>query len=106
MKRIFTLFALVALSAGLFAQDCTNLIISEYDEGSGNNKAIEIYNTSDQIIDLGNYLIVRYSNGSTNYTCRRVYQTAGIHSTPYRLCPDKRPDYRSGSWRRQYITEM
>ncbi len=42
MKRIFTLFALVALSAGLFAQDCTNLIISEYDEGSGNNKAIEI----------------------------------------------------------------
>ncbi len=67
MKRIFTLFALVALSAGLFAQDCTNLIISEYDEGSGNNKALELYNTSDQIIDLGNYWIVRYSNGAFTF---------------------------------------
>ena len=67
MKRIFTIFILAALTAGLFAQDCTNLIISEYVEGSGNNKAIEIYNTSDQIIDLGNYILARFSNGASNY---------------------------------------
>ncbi len=68
MKKIFTLSVLAALTAGLFAQDCTDLIISEYVEGSGNNKAVEIYNTSDRIIDLGKYLVVRYSNGSTNYS--------------------------------------
>ena len=39
------------------------LIISEYVEGSSNNKVIEIYNGTDSIIDLKNYAIALISNG-------------------------------------------
>ena len=37
-------------------------------EGSGNNKALEIYNPTTQTIDLSNYYIVRYSNGASTWT--------------------------------------
>jgi endonuclease I len=40
------------------------LFISEYIEGSSNNKAIEIYNGTGAIIDLKNYAVVLLSNGS------------------------------------------
>lgn len=47
------------------AQDCTELFISEYVEGSHNNKALEIYNPTDTDIDLnGTYDLVRYANGA------------------------------------------
>jgi hypothetical protein len=46
MKRIlFTIVSITFLSQISFAQ-CSDLFISEYVEGSGNNKAIEIYNPS------------------------------------------------------------
>ncbi|PWJ44492.1 DUF4493 domain-containing protein [Sediminitomix flava] len=41
------------------------LYISEYAEGSGYNKAIEIYNPTAESIDLANYSIVFYANGAT-----------------------------------------
>jgi len=40
-------------------------MISEYVEGSGNNKALEIYNGTEDVINLGGYSIERYSNGAT-----------------------------------------
>ncbi|WP_036182191.1 chitobiase/beta-hexosaminidase C-terminal domain-containing protein [Ureibacillus manganicus] len=43
----------------------TDLIISEYIEGSSFNKAIEIYNGTGKTIDLSNYTLELYSNGST-----------------------------------------
>jgi PKD repeat protein len=43
---------------------CTELFFSEYIEGSGNNKAIEIYNPSTSAINLANYAVRLYSNGS------------------------------------------
>ncbi|QWB99932.1 lamin tail domain-containing protein [Mycoplasmatota bacterium] len=43
----------------------TELIISEYGEGSSNNKWIEIYNGTGAEVDLSDYKIVVYSNGST-----------------------------------------
>ena len=46
----------------------TDLFFSEYVEGSGNNKAVEIYNPTNQAIDLNNYYVARYSNGSSVYT--------------------------------------
>jgi len=46
----------------------TDLFFSEYVEGSGNNKAVEIYNPTNQAIDLNNYWVARYSNGSSVYT--------------------------------------
>ncbi|WP_134686968.1 thermonuclease family protein [Brevibacillus migulae] len=48
----------------------TDLLISEYVEGTSNNKAIEIYNGTDQEIDLaaGGYALVLYANGNTSPT--------------------------------------
>lgn len=60
MKKLL-LFATVLLSFASFAQ--TDLIISEYIDGSGNDKAIEIYNPTAETIDLSKYVLVRFSNG-------------------------------------------
>jgi len=61
------MMACLAWSHTLQAQ-CTELFFSEYIEGSGNNKCIEIFNPTGAAIDLaaGNYTVVRFSNGSTN----------------------------------------
>lgn len=50
---------------GTQAQDCNDLFFSEYVEGSGNNKALEVYNPTNATINLSTYSIVRYSNGQT-----------------------------------------
>jgi hypothetical protein len=42
-----------------------DLFISEYAEGSSNNKYIEIYNPTDQTIDLSSYAIASVSNDPT-----------------------------------------
>ena len=47
-----------------FAQDCSELFISEYVEGGGNNKALEIYNPSLNPVSLANYRVIRWDNGS------------------------------------------
>lgn len=43
----------------------SDLIISEYIEGSSNNKAIEIYNGTGETIDLSEYQLELYINGKT-----------------------------------------
>ncbi|WP_217423916.1 ExeM/NucH family extracellular endonuclease [Agromyces sp. Marseille-P2726] len=43
----------------------TELFISEYVEGSSNNKAIEIYNGTEASVDLSQYRLRQYSNGNT-----------------------------------------
>lgn len=53
------------LAAGAAPAQTTDLIISEYVEGSANNKAIEIYNGTTEAVNLGSYTLDRYSNGST-----------------------------------------
>jgi len=65
MKKGLLLAFTVILSGFIYGQSCSHLFISEYIEGSGNNKAIEIYNPTDQNIDLSAYQLVRYSNGGT-----------------------------------------
>ncbi len=42
----------------------SNLIFSEYIEGSGNNKALEITNLTDSTVVLANYQIAQTNNGS------------------------------------------
>lgn len=49
-------------------QDCAQPFFSEYIEGSSNNKAIEIFNPTQNSIDLSNYEIRKYVNGSTSPT--------------------------------------
>ena len=63
MKKLL-LFSLSCLFIGSSWAQCNELFISEYCEGGGNNKGIEIYNPTDAPIDLSGYEILRYSNGS------------------------------------------
>jgi len=65
MKKLLLLIASLFFSIAIFSQECSDLFISEYVEGSGNNKAIELYNPTNEPIDMGNYKLVRYSNGGT-----------------------------------------
>jgi len=68
MKTIYTIIiTLLLLNTSVFSQ-CNELFISEYIEGSGNNKAIEIYNPTPDSIELLKYAIRRYSNGAVDYT--------------------------------------
>lgn len=45
------------------AGPCGDLFISEYIEGSGNNKAIEVYNPTSSPINLSGYVMNAYNNG-------------------------------------------
>lgn len=63
MKKILLFVIATAITGIISAQDCSDLFISEYVEGSGNNKAIELYNPTDQAIDMSSYYLVRYRNG-------------------------------------------
>jgi hypothetical protein len=64
MKKVLLSLGLL-ISASISAQDCSQLFISEYVEGWSNNKALEIYNPTDQAIDLSQYMVIRYSNGAS-----------------------------------------
>ena len=64
MKKTLLVLTTI-ISSMTFAQDCSDLIISEYVEGYGNNKALEIYNPTAATIDLTGYSITRYSGGTT-----------------------------------------
>ena len=46
----------------------TELFFSEYIEGSSNNKALEIYNGTEAAVDLSNYQILYFNNGSPTPT--------------------------------------
>ena len=62
-KTLLTAMAAICATF-MMAQDCSDLFFSEYVEGSANNKALEIYNPTNEPVDLGLYVIKRYSNGS------------------------------------------
>ena len=76
MKRTLLLLATIASSLS-YAQNCSELFISEYVEGWSNNKALEIYNPTSAPIDLSAYIVVRYSNGSTSATAANAVQLSG-----------------------------
>jgi len=66
MKKLLLITVSIFISGFMYAQ--TDLFFSEYAEGSGNNKGVEIYNPTDQAIDLNDYWVLRYSNGSSTFT--------------------------------------
>lgn len=47
------------------SKNTTDLFISEYVEGSGNNKAFELYNGTGETLDLSEYAVELYVNGKT-----------------------------------------
>ncbi len=66
MKKILLSLVLFFFTFQLLvSQPCTKVFISEYVEGSANNKAIELYNPTNFSVDLSTYMLVRYSNGGT-----------------------------------------
>ncbi len=72
MKENCLILLLGCISNVVSATD--NLIISEYVEGSGNNKAIELYNSSDASVNLEGYQIHIYFNGNIDPTSNIVLQ--------------------------------
>jgi len=75
MKKALLFFGL--LTSAAYAQDCSKIFISEYVEGWSNNKALEIYNPTDQPVDLSQYFVARYSNGSSSATGANAVQLTG-----------------------------
>ncbi|MBK8368281.1 MAG: lamin tail domain-containing protein [Bacteroidetes bacterium] len=65
MKKTLLSLSLITLALVGKAQNCSELFISEYVEGSGNNKAIEVYNPTGSDINLSNYRLIRFSNGAS-----------------------------------------
>lgn len=57
--------ALLVLVGHLALAQCNELFISEYVEGLDNNKALEIYNPTNAAVNLADYRLVRWVNGST-----------------------------------------
>ena len=57
---------LVLSSLNLVKAQCSELFISEYIEGGGNNKSIEIFNPSRVTVDLASYTVELYKNGNTS----------------------------------------
>jgi hypothetical protein len=53
---------------GIAAVPCSDLFFSEYIEGSSNNKFLEIYNPTNTSVNLNNYRILIYGNGSPTAT--------------------------------------
>jgi len=76
MKKVL-LFVGLLTGFGTTAQDCSDLFISEYVEGWSNNKALEIYNPTNASIDLSQYFVARFSNGSTTAGAAQSVQLTG-----------------------------
>ncbi|WP_299491130.1 extracellular exonuclease ExeM [uncultured Shewanella sp.] len=57
-----------AVAAMLPTLTQADVIITEYVEESGNNKAIELYNSGEVAVDLSNYSLANYNNGNTDAT--------------------------------------
>jgi len=63
MKKLLLFVCLSGFFSGNILGQATDLIISEYAEGSSNNKYIEIYNGTGDSVNLDNYQLWLISNG-------------------------------------------
>ncbi len=77
MKQ-FILALSVSATSVLMAQDCSRIFISEYVEGTVNNKVIEIYNPTNAAVDLSEYQLHRWNNGTAIYDNSYTEQLKGV----------------------------
>jgi hypothetical protein len=81
LKPLLTFLICCLATASFVAaqqQSCSQIFMSEYVEGTHNNKAIEIYNPTNQPVDLANYRLVRWNNGANVYTAQAGQVLSGI----------------------------
>ncbi len=64
MKKLFSFISTILVLGIISFGQTTDLIISEYIEGSSNNKALEIFNGTGADVDLSQYRMYRANNGS------------------------------------------
>jgi len=74
MRRIFPFFLLVLISFVSSAQTGRDLFFSEYVEGTQNNKALEIFNPNNAVVDLAAYRIVFAIDGA-NWSVWKTFPT-------------------------------
>ena len=65
--------------------NATDLFISEYIEGSSNNKGIEIYNGTGATIDLSTYSLKHYNNGASTPTYTLALSGNLTNGSVYRI---------------------
>lgn len=75
MKKTLLVFSLISSAA--FSQNCSELFISEYVEGTGNDKALELYNPTGATINLSGYRLERFSNGDATSAAGGVLNLSG-----------------------------
>ena len=83
MKKLLLSFLFI-IPVAVFAQ--TSLIISEYVEGSSNNKAVELYNNSTSVVNLSDFVLFQFNNGATTSSGTRYALT---FSNPTYLAPGR-----------------
>ncbi|MEM6801131.1 MAG: lamin tail domain-containing protein [Bacteroidota bacterium] len=66
LKPLLIFMGAMLMALSINAQ-CVDLYFSEYIEGSGNNKGVEIYNPSGDTADLSNYEIFEVFNGGPGF---------------------------------------
>jgi hypothetical protein len=77
MKKLLLSFSLLSSLVVSAQTPCSELFISEYVEGSGNNKALELYNPTGSSINLTGYRLERFSNGDGTSAAGGVLNLSG-----------------------------
>ena len=92
--------------------EVANLFFSEYAEGSSNNKYLEIYNSTDQDVDLSGYSLSSCSNGCNDgvnwdYADNVTFETGTIVSAGdvYVVCHGSADMLIQAEWINIYLFE-
>ena len=97
MKQIAITITALALWIGAFGQNnsCQDLIISEMIEGNAPNRALELFNPSDDTIDLADFSIRLFQNGQLTPLIIPLSGTLAPKSTFVIAHPAAKPEIKS-----------